>query len=384
VSQTLALFHDAYRELNSKRMFWISLAISGLVVLSFLAIGVTVDGHLSLFGMRLPLPLPFSTAEFYKITFSNLGVGLWLTFIGMILAVVSTAGIFPDLIAGGSVDLYLSKPIGRLRLFLTKYAAGLLFVALQVTLFCGASFVLIGIRAGLWEPRLFLGIPLVICFFSYLFCFCVLMGVLTRSTLAAVLLTMLYWFVLWGADRAEVVLLLGRTYGQDQIATYDLQIKQQRGSLKYLEERLATTQPTETQRADVDRRKREIQKLTDEQDGVRSSAHNLEFAHTLLYRVKSVLPKTRETDELLNRSLLTADELRDFDAKRGGRGMPRGPRAIRARGPGGGPGWTDPEVIAEAQAEMRSRSVGWVVGTSLAFEAVILAIAAFVFCWRDF
>src|SRR5205085_9269224 len=102
--------------------------------------------------------------------FSELGVGIWLTFAALILAIVSTASLFPDLITGGAIDLYLSKPISRLRLILTKYATGLLFVALQVLVFCAASFLVIGLRGGVWEPRLFLAVPIVLCFFSYLFC----------------------------------------------------------------------------------------------------------------------------------------------------------------------------------------------------------------------
>ena len=31
--------------------------------------------------------------------------------------------------------------------------AGLLFVTLQVTIFCHASFLVIGLRGGAWEPR---------------------------------------------------------------------------------------------------------------------------------------------------------------------------------------------------------------------------------------
>src|SRR5258705_12779130 len=88
------------------------------------------------------------------------------------------ASIFPDFTAGGSVDLYLSRPISRLRLFLTKYATGLLFVALQVAVFASACFLVIGIRGGAWEPRIFLSIPLVVLVFSLLFCICVLLGLL--------------------------------------------------------------------------------------------------------------------------------------------------------------------------------------------------------------
>jgi hypothetical protein len=381
--QTLALFFDAYRELNSRRMFWIALVINGIVVLAFLAIGVTPDGNLSLFGMHLPLPLPFTKPELYKVAFSNLGIGIWLTFVGMILAVISTASIFPELITGGAIDLYLSKPIGRLRLFFTKYAAGLLFVTLQVGLFCALCFVVIGLRGGLWEPRLFWGVPIVVCFFSYLFCVSVLVGLFTRSTLAAVLLTMLFWFVVWGLDRAEILLLLGRIYGQDQQETLDLRIKQQRGTLHAYEERMSATQPSEAQAQDLEYRRRELQKVIDEQRESESTARNLELAHKVIYRVKSLLPKTRETNELLDRSLMTPEELRDYDAHRTPGGAIRR-RPLRERTRAGGPGWADPEVIAEAQAEMRARPAWWVAGTSLAFEAVVLALAVWVFCRRDY
>jgi len=383
LQQTLALFHDAYRELNSKRMFWVALVISLIVVVAFVLIGVTSDGYLSLMGMRLPLPLPFTRAELYKIAFSNFGVGLWLTFIGTVLALVSTAGIFPEMITGGAIDLYLSKPIGRLRLFLTKYAAGLLFVTLQVLVFCTASFVVIGVRGGLWEPRMFLAVPLVVTFFSYLFCICVLLGLMTRSTVAALLLTMLAWFVIWGLDRAEIILLLGRIYAQDQIATQDLVVKQRRGSLHAFEERLAATQPTAAQQQDLADRRQRLKEAEEETVNAASSARNLELAHKVFYRLKTVLPKTRETNELLDRAMMTPQELADFDAHRRPGGAIR-TRPPRPRAPGGGPAWADPEVVAEAQAEMRVRPISWIVGTSLLFEAVVLSLAAWIFCRRDY
>ena len=38
----------------------------------------------------------------------------------------------------------------------------------------------------------------------------------------------------------------------------------------------------------------------------------------------------------------------------------------------------------EIDAVKRSRSLGWVVGTSLGFEAAVLALSAWIFCRRDF
>jgi len=52
----------------------------------------------------------------------------------------------------------------------------------------------LGIRGGVWEPGLFISIPIVVIFFSYLFAICVLLGLITKSTIASLLLTLLIWF----------------------------------------------------------------------------------------------------------------------------------------------------------------------------------------------
>ena len=185
MTQTLAVFYEAYRSLNAKKMFWIVLILSALVAGVFACVGITERGLKVLVWQFDTDPLTtevITPAVFYKFLFTSYGVGLWLAWFATILALVSTAGIFPDLINGGSINLLISKPIGRLRLFVTQYAAGLLFVTLQVGLFTLACFLVIGVRGGAWEPGLFVAVPLVVCFFSYLFCVCVLLGLVTRST----------------------------------------------------------------------------------------------------------------------------------------------------------------------------------------------------------
>jgi hypothetical protein len=44
----------------------------------------------------------------------------------------------------------------------------------------------------------------------------------------------------------------------------------------------------------------------------------------------------------------------------------------------------DPEVAREAVDVLADRPVSWVLGTSVAFEAVVLGISAWIFCRRDF
>ena len=109
------------------------------------------------------------------------GISIWLSWAATILALVSTAGIFSDLDQPG-VRLTCSCPdrSAGCGCFLTGVlVAGLLFVTLQVVVFCLASFLVIGLRGGAWEPGLFIAVPLVVCFFSYLYAVCVLLGVVT-------------------------------------------------------------------------------------------------------------------------------------------------------------------------------------------------------------
>ena len=370
IGQTLAIFLDAYRELNSKRMFWVVLVLSGLLVLAFAAAGIDANGDLTLLGFRTPIPIFMSPADFYKLLFVTFGVEVWLAFAATILAIISTASIFPDFLSGGSIDLYLAKPINRLRLFLTKYAAGILFVGLQVSVFCVASFVLIGLRGGAWEPRILLGIPIVVCFFSYLYCVSVLFGVLTRSTVAAVLLTLLVWGLVFVVHASEIGLL---TF---QFAA-DREVSSARAALPTIEQQIATAEkyPEAERPFGWEETLKENQRKRDELYATMDSParRNLEIGHRIVYALKTALPKTSETTALLSRALLFDQATDEADEP------PPPPRKGRRReGP-----------VTEAdrrriEREVQSRSVAWIVGTSLIFEGVVLGWAAWVFCRRDY
>ena len=367
ISQTLAMFLDAYRELNAKRMFWIVLVLSGLVVLVFASVGVK-DEKLQLLWFETPIPVIFAPADLYKMMFSAFGISIWLAFAATILALISTASIFPDFISGGSIDLYLSKPISRLRLFVTKYFTGLLFVALQVGIFATASYFVIGVRGGVWENGIFLAIPLVVCFFSYLFSICVLFGVMTRSTLAAVLLTILCWFMFFCLDRGEVSLLLFKTGAEREAVSRERRITYLEGRLAYMNRQL----PEQRERSQnvIDSWRQERDDLVAQRDS--KAQRNLAIAHRIAYGLKTVFPKTRETTELMNRKLLrpTSGEMQDSDGTTDEQRRRDGP--------------ISPADIQKLDETMRSRSVGWVIGTSLGFEAVVLALAAWIFCRRDY
>ncbi|MCK4874042.1 MAG: ABC transporter permease [Phycisphaerales bacterium] len=366
--QTLAILHDAYRELNARKLFWFVLVISGVVVGAFAAIGINDEGLTIFFWtIRLPFTTAIMSEEmFYKLMFVNLGIGFWLGWIATILALVSTAGIIPDFISGGSIDLILSKPIGRLRLYLTKYIAGLLFVTLQVAVFSIASYLVIGIRGNAWEPGLFMAVPIVVCFYSYLFCVCTLLGLLTRSTMAALLLTLLFWFFTFSLNTTENVVLMGRLFSDREIAGRVEELDRFRGQLV----EGSQTPQQERLRERIDDRENDL-------EHAREIGARWVKAHRISFAVKTSLPKTAETIDLLERVLVSSAELEAVAEADDSGG------AVMTFGSGGR--YVDQAALQmDLIEELRRRSVWWIVGTSLGFEAVVLAIGGWFFCRRDF
>lgn len=392
ITQTRALFIDAYRELNAKKLFWITLLLSGLVVLIYAAIGIDEDGISFLwFDLGfIPVTSEQMPAELlYKTVFLNLGLGIWLTWIATILALISTAGIIPDMIAGGSIEMLLSKPISRTRLFLTKYFAGLLFVTLQVSVFTVACMLVIGIRGGAWEPGLLLAIPLVVCFFSYLFGFCALIGVLTRSTIAALLVTLLFWFIVFILNSADAILLSIKTQAELQRDAYSARLENMEVAATRIvsmrmqengEEVPDDFEPTEERIIEV------MPWYADTKEEFESSERTigkLKPWTMAVVGVKTALPKTGETIALLERALVSSADLELLSDLGGEEGNVSASETITPDEEPESIEISQDEANLRLQEEFRSRSPWWVLGTSLLFEAFVVGLAVLLFARRD-
>jgi ABC-type transport system involved in multi-copper enzyme maturation permease subunit len=375
-TQTLAMLKDAYRELNSKKLFWITMILSAVVVGAFGAVGFDEQGFSILWkSFRSPFlnTTVLPKAQLYKNLFVSLGVQSWLGFFAIILALVSTAPMFPDFLSGGAVDLYLARPLGRVRLFLTKYIVGLLFVGIQVAVFCLASFLVIGIRGGAWVPGIFLAVPVVVLMFSYLWCVCAFVGTITRSTIASLLLTMLAWVAVFGVHTTEALLLTFSVGSRVEMQELDRDVARFEGEIASLQARPATTKPKSIESVRLKTLEASLQKTRDE----RAKADD-PFAtwHTIAYIAKWPLPKTSETTALLERWLDRTfrgprDRPEPDEDESKSRSFFQSPRVQRL-------------TALEVDKEIRSRSAAWVIGTSLMFEAAVLALTTWFFSRRDY
>jgi ABC-type transport system involved in multi-copper enzyme maturation permease subunit len=378
----IALFIDAYRELNARKLFWLTLALSLLLVLAFGSIGFNERGLSLLYGLyEVDSPYfvkgnPLSLI-LYQGIFSYFMVTIWLAWGATILALISTTSIFPDFLASGSVELVLSKPIRRITLFIVKYIGALLFVLFQVTVFCVGAFICIGLRIGTWDPTVLLGIPLITLFFSYLYCINVLVGIISRSAMAALLVCLIFWFLLFSLQQASE--LVAFAYTDMALGTESQQraIDNKGKELEATEQRLAAAdnsdrQTLENQRDSLDDQiSRYKTEMEDQQETLGTLGAWKAGVDTALW----FLPKTGATKRLLTRALegdapVTFTDLMtgNFDSSSRRNSTPDVER----------------ETTLRIEAEERSVPAWWILGTSVAFELVILTFAAFVFIRRDY
>jgi ABC-type transport system involved in multi-copper enzyme maturation permease subunit len=387
MTQTVALLVDAYRELCAKKLFWITMILSVVVVIVFAMVGINERGMTFLFW-QLPSSLNGVTITsetmppglLYRTMFAALAVPYWLSWVAVALGLVSTAGMIPDLIQSGTIEAVLSRPIGRVRLLLTKFAGGLLFMTLQVGVFSLLVFLVIAIRGKSLAPEVFLAVPIVVAMFSYLFALCVLLGLLTRSTIAALLLTALFWLVLIiiNAGDAISVSIHEQIKASGRVEQARVERMERNATLALLEERNAeridqSLEPIDAleappTRAELDARDIRLPptraKLEELQSGERLAAR----WRSWIYLSKAVLPKTGETINLLGRWTVDEEELHKL---------------------GGPEPESDEERAIQEGSQATSEALGkrplwWVLGTSFVFEALVLGIAVVIFKRRDF
>lgn len=344
MTQIAAIFRDSYRLIKSGYLFWISFILTAMCGLLLISIGNDEKGLTLFFGLiKFNWPIFAKGQMAFKMLYFHLFdkglVGFMLTWFVPILGLVSTSTLFPGFMKQGSIDVALSKPISRPGLFALKYLGGLLFVLLQVCFFSLFVYLCLGVRLGEWGLRIFLIIPIVTLVFSYLYVINVLLGVVTRSPVLALVLTLFFWFVVWGVQRAEWVMHQYRVTVETRVENID------RYNL------------SEEQKMDLRKHLRQV-----------------EHVHSIIFYTHLVFPKIQETKDLVTRYVVPDAEsfLADEFAKK-----LKNEDQVKAYE-------RDKQIYDKTKKEQNERSLWYVIGTSLFFEGIVFALACIVFCRRDY
>lgn len=384
MTAVLAILVDSYRELIAKKLFWFVLAISLLIVLSFGSIGFNDKGVSIGYGVYT-IENEVLKAEsalirpFMDFAFASVIVSMWLAWGAIILALISTAEIFPNFLAGGAIDLILSKPVRRTTVFFSKYLGSLLFVFLQVAIFCVGVLLVMRWRVGEWRWPILLAVPILVLVFSYLYSLMVLFNVLTRSTLPSLVLTLFAWVALFTLHTTDGVLLT-----QFRIrAEVDRDAYARR--IEWYEQRLNEA----AEQGDNDAVNRYRTRLAADEASLADAQHRVEKWTPISQAANLatlLLPKTSSTTNLVQRQLQSSSGMTGaslIQTLSGSRMETAPPPSfendsesdIRAR--------REREIAHRAEEYENNRPWWKIIGTSLIFEGLILAIACFIFVRRD-
>ena len=115
--------------------------------------------------------------------------------IGILVALIFAAGFVPEALQPSNASILLSKPTPRWLVLLGKHLGVVCFIGLHTAIFFLGTWIALGLRTGVWHAEYLIGIPLMIFHFATVYSFSLLIAVLTRSTMACVVGSVLFWIV---------------------------------------------------------------------------------------------------------------------------------------------------------------------------------------------
>jgi ABC-2 type transport system permease protein len=105
------------------------------------------------------------------------------------LAVFATAHLVPRMQEKGTVDLYLARPVGRVRLLLSRYVAGLILAGSNVVYLMGSIWLIVAWKTHVMNPRFLFAGLIIFLLIAVLLAFAFMVGVFTSSTAVSIMTT---------------------------------------------------------------------------------------------------------------------------------------------------------------------------------------------------
>jgi ABC-type transport system involved in multi-copper enzyme maturation permease subunit len=224
------MVRDTFRQSLASKLFWVMLGITVLCTVFCLGISVNTPGErdrhpaeikdflpkgydprapqvgvpetggkmslgFGLFELEVPR-FRDDAVRFFQLTLA----GLLADTVGVLLALLWTAGFLPTFLEPHSVTVLLAKPAPRWSLLLGKFLGVIFFVALHAIMFVGGTWIAMGISTGVWDIAYWLAVPLLIVNFAVFYSFSTLLAVCTRSTVVAIFGTLLFWILCWAMN----------------------------------------------------------------------------------------------------------------------------------------------------------------------------------------
>ncbi len=194
-----ASVQEVFREAAARWVLIAYFSLSSLFILIFAA-GVNLDivnGALAgakLFGQSVDMGGQSVDIDKIVLGFES-GFSGFLYLVGTFLALFATAHLVPRLQEKGTIDLYLSRPVSRVGLLLSRYAGGLLLAAANILYLIGSMWLIVVWKTRVFHPRFLMSGVVILFMVATLLAFAFLIGVVTSSTGVSLMATYAIFFL---------------------------------------------------------------------------------------------------------------------------------------------------------------------------------------------
>jgi len=197
----MAIIRDTLLALRRRRLFWLHVWLSIAVVVLYAGISCHEKGWSLGYGLKemenpwLRQGTPWEHT-LHCWTLARI-MRWWVAGGAVFVALFSTSAILPETLEPGSAALLVPRARRRSLLLAGRFTGSLVYVLLHTAFVVAGLWLALGLRLGIWHHDLWLAVPLVALMFAPLQAVAMLMGVLTRSGTAALLVAILFAGSVW-------------------------------------------------------------------------------------------------------------------------------------------------------------------------------------------
>ncbi len=197
----LALTRDTFIMLRRRRLFWLHFWLNVLVVLAYASVAFHDKGWSFAFGLKSTDNLWLREGTPWVHTMHCWIVARvmrwWVAGGAVILALFATSAVLPDTLEPGSAALLVPRARRRSLILGGRFLGSLGYLLFHTVVVTAGLWLTVRWHMGVWIHELWLAVPLAALLFIPLQAVAMLMGVVTRSATAALLVAVLFAGSVW-------------------------------------------------------------------------------------------------------------------------------------------------------------------------------------------
>lgn len=188
----IANIEDVMREAAARWTLLAYFFLSSMFILIFaFAVNLdVVDGALAgakLFGNQVHMQGTSSISIEQLVLGFESGFAGFLYFLCTFLGVFATAHLVPRMQEKGTIDLYLSRPVARFNLLMSRYIAGLILAGSNIAYLLLSMWLIVIYKTHVVHPRFLMAGVIMFFVVAVLLAFAFLVGVVTSSTAVSIM-----------------------------------------------------------------------------------------------------------------------------------------------------------------------------------------------------